>query len=438
MPGRVTGAPAYLRSFVGLPSVQVSADGGYVVLLAAGATAATLDTMRVRGMRYPCLNPAIAGDLPPGSDAESVALGGQTLVMVVLGAQKMRSDCQIEWNLQPLTIWRAASQRTAGQAPARVPLAARLRVDGVPVEPLRAYSRPAFRRTATGWERDGNQLRYYYDPSIVAPRADGQPHVLSVDVWDRDALPAKLDFEPMAAERLALETIALRLAAGADSSQKRPLGLRSSRTIGSALGRMLDSTASDETQGGIRAATWASSARDGSATSGVVARLVAAEALLGRQEPVLAQSVVAGVMREHPCLVPPAGAPSQLAELARSNRKAALCEPVAPMKALGLGIVPGMGNLAVHDRRGAVVGGGLVALAFARAFMLNQQAKQRYSEYLASTETAGARILYQSVSDLREQRTIALSLGGGVWLFDALRAAHRAAVHNQRIADDRF
>ena len=438
MPGRVADAPAYLRSFSGLPSSAVISDRGYVVMLVGGPSASTLDTTRVRAMRYPCLKPALAGDLPPGSDAESIALGGQTLVMVVLGEQKTNLECQIEWNLQPLTIWRAASQRTAGQAPTRVPLAARLRVDGVPVEPLRAYTRPAFKQTATGWERDGNQLRYYYDQTIVAPRADGQPRVLSVDVWDREAMPAKLDFEPMAAERLALESIAWRLAVRADSSPRRPLALRSSRTIAPALAHMLDSSASDATQAAISAASWATSARDTLTTSGVVARLVVAEALIGQREPALAQSVVAGVMREHPCLVPPAGASASLSEMAQSHRDRVRCETVPPTKALALGVVPGMGSLALHDRGRAAFGAGLVVVPLLRALMLDHQAKQRYAEYLAARQPGEASSIYRGVSDLRDERTITLGVAGALWVIDAVRAAHDVAVHNRKVADDRF
>jgi hypothetical protein len=437
VPGRVTGAPAYLRSFIGLPSVTVSADGGYVAMLTAGPTASTLDTMRVRAMSPTCFQPATAGDLPPGSDSESVALGGQALVIVVLGAHK-GSDCQIEWNLHPLTLWRAASQPGVGEAPARVPLAARLRVDGVPAEPLRAYTRPAYRRTAAGWARDGNQLRYYYDPSIVAPRANGQPRELTVDVWDRAALPTNLEFEQTAAERLALESIAMRLAVGADSSPTRPLELRSSRTIALKLGRMLDSSANDATRAGIGAASWASSARQESEQSVVIARLVSAEALLGQRKDDLAKGVVAGVMREHPCLVPPTGSSPSLVELARSNRKAGQCEPVTTTKALTLGIVPGMGSLAVHDRRGAAIGASLVAIALGGALMLNHQANQRYAEYRTARDPEEAETIYQAARDLRSQRGVALGVAGGVWVLDALWAAHVVGVHNRKIADDRF
>ena len=325
-----------------------------------------------------------------------------------------------------------------GQAPARVPLAARLRVDGVPTEPLRAYTRPAFRRTATGWERDGNQLLYYYDASIVAPRMDGRPHQLAVDVWDREALPTRFDFEPRGGGPARARDHRMAARSGSRQLAEESTRARSSRTIALALGRMLDSAATDATRAGIRAASWASSDHDELAASGVVARLVTAEALLWQREPALAQGVVAGVVREHPCLVPPTGSSPQLVELARSNRRAARCEPVSPLKVLTLGIVPGMGSLTVNDRRGAAVGAGLVAVALGRAFMLNQQAKQRYSEYLASTETGGARTLYQSVSELRDERTIAppLLVAYGSSKRCGLRMARSCTT--RRIADDRF
>ena len=84
------------------------ADGGYVLVLAGGPTASTLDTMRVRATTRGCFAPAAAGDFPPGTDSQSVALGGQTLVMVVLGVQKETNSSLIVWNFQTLTVWRAA------------------------------------------------------------------------------------------------------------------------------------------------------------------------------------------------------------------------------------------------------------------------------------------------------------------------------------------
>ena len=44
----------------------------------------------------------------------------------------------------------------------------------------------------------------------------------------------------------------------------------------------------------------------------------------------------------------------------------------------------------------------------------------------------------KSVTDLRAQRGVAIGVGAGMWIIDALWAAYGAHVHNQRIADDRF
>jgi len=389
-------------------------DGQFVVLIAAGPTALALDTLRGRGAVEPgCPEHAFASELPAGTDSESVALGGQTLVVIVTGAHRATNSCQVEWNLSPFTIWRAAALPGAQGSVARTPLSARLRIDGAEVEPLRAYTRPAYRRLPSGWEREGNQLRYYYDMSVVRPRADGRRHEIAVRIWDRAPAPTTIEVDSAEAERLALEYVGARLLAEPRSGD------------------------TDVVAAGVRAA-WVTAARDSAPRNRAVARLLTAEALLARREPALAQAMVVSVQREHPCLVPPAGSSSTVVELARTNRAGASCRPVSPVRAGALSIVPGLGSFVANDRLGGAVGAIVVGSAIFAALHFESQAKSRYAEYLASRNPVEIPVLYQTVTDLRTQRGVAIDVAVVSWIIDALWAVHGANAHNARIADDRF
>ena len=325
--------------------------------MAAGPTALALDTLRARGAVEPgCPEHAFASELPAGTDSESVALGGQTLVVIVAGAHRATNSCQVEWNLSPFTIWRAAALPGAQGSIARAPLAARLLVDGAAVEPLRAYTRPAYRRLATSWEREGNQLRYYYDMSVIRPRADGRPHQIAVRIWDRAPAPVTIEVESAEAERLALEYVSARLGEARSGDSASRLVIRPLVPVPNDLQRIVDSSRTDVVAAGVRAAAWVTSGRDSTPRNRAVARLLTAEALLARREPALAQAMVVSVQREHPCLVPPAGSSSTVVELARTNRAGASCRPVSPVRAGALSIVPGLGSLVANDRRGCGAG----------------------------------------------------------------------------------
>jgi hypothetical protein len=148
--------------------------------------------------------------------------------------------------------------------------------------------------------------------------------------------------------------------------------------------------------------------------------------------------MVVSVQREHPCLVPPAGSSSTVIELARTSRDAAPCRPVSPLRAASLSVVPGLGSLVANDRMGAAVGAIVVGSALFAAWHYESQARRRYAEYLASRDPVEIPVLYQSVTDLRTQRGVAIDVAVGTWIIDALWAAHSAHAHNQRVADDRF
>lgn len=437
-PSREVAPISATRPFGGLPSPHLISDAQYVVLVATGPTALALDTMRLRDVAPECAERSSADALPPGADSESVALGGQFLVVIVTGAQKGESDCQIRWNLSPLSIWRAATMPALGSGAPAVPVAARLRVDGSSVAAAMAYSRPSYERTRTGWRRAGNQLRYYYDMSVVRPRSDGLPHEIVVQVWDRGSTPAQFDLEPAAAEGLALQYVGWKLATTPPRGAAQQLAIAPSRRVPPALERILEGSRTDLLAAGIRAAAWLSTRRESSASSDVVARLISTEALLVEGDPALAEALIASVRREHPCLVPPLGSSARLVELVDANREASRCRPVSPMRSASLSIVPGLGNLAVNDRRTAAVGAGLVAAMFAGALLLNSQANQRYAEYQSSRDPAELDVIYDSVRDLRGQRATAIKIGVGLWALDALSAVRGAMSRERRIADDRF
>ena len=437
--GRLSSAMAIPPAATGLGPAGPISDGQFVVLMAAGPTALALDTVRTRAAVEPgCPEHALASELPAGADADSVALGGQTLVVIVVGAHRATNSCQVAWNLSPFTIWRAAALPGAQGSIARAPLAARLIVDGAAVPPLRAYTRPAYRRLASGWEREGNQLRYYYDMSVVRPRADGRPHQIAVRIWDRAPAPVTIDVESAAAERLALEYVSARLAEPRSGDSASRLTIRPLVPIRNDLQRIVDSSRADVVAAGTRAAAWVTTVRDSAPSNRAVARLLTAEALLARREPVLAQAMVVSVQREHPCLVPPAGSSATVVELARTNRAGAPCQPVSPVRAAALSVVPGLGSYVAHDRVGAAVGATVVGGAIVAALAFEAQAKSRYRDYLAARDPVQIPLLYQEVIDLRNQRGVAIDVAVGSWIVDALWAVHRAKVHNARIADDRF
>jgi hypothetical protein len=437
-PSREVAPTPATRPHGGLPSPHLISDARYVVLVATGLTAMALDTVRRRDIAPQCAERFSADALPPGADSESVGLGGQFLVVVVTGAHKGEIACQIQWNLSPVSIWRAATMPAQGSSAPAVPVAARLRVDGSSVPAAMALSRPSYERTESGWRRAGNQLRYYYDMSVIRPRPDGLPHEIVVQVWDRGPIPAQFDLDPAAAEALALQYVGWKLSMTLPSAAAPQLAIAPSRRVLPALELILDSSRTDLIAAGIHAAAWGSSRRERSERSDVVARLISAEALLAQGDPALAEALIASVIREHPCLVPPPGSSTRLAELVAPNRRASRCRPVSPMRAASLSLVPGLGNLAVNERRTATLGAGLVAVAFVRALLLNSEANQRYAEYQASRNPTELAVIYESVRDLRGQRASAIKIGVGLWALDALSAVRGAMARERRIADDHF
>jgi hypothetical protein len=282
----------------------------------------------------------------------------------------------------------------------------------------------------------GSQLRYYYDMSIVRPREDGHPRQIALMIWDREPAPSTFEIESTGADRLALDYLGRTLATSSATGAGR--ALYPSRPQPTAVTRIVDTSATDVIAAGLRAVEWLGPQRTTSSAGSVVARLVAAEALLSSGESSLASSLVASVRREHPCLVPPTGSSSALVAMAQARRPGPSCRPVSPLQAGAYSIVPGMGNLAVNDRRTAAIGGGLVLAAFARALIADRTAKRRYSEYQAITDESKARLLYDSVREARGQRENALRLAGTLWVLDAFSAVLGARKHGERIANDRF
>jgi len=147
--GRLSSAMAIPPAATGLGPAGPISDGQFVVLMAAGPTALALDTVRTRAaVEAGCPEHALASELPAGADADSVALGGQTLAVIVVGAHRATNSCQVAWNLSPFTIWRAAALPGAQGSIARAPLAARLIVDGAAVPPLLEQAATTTARTA--------------------------------------------------------------------------------------------------------------------------------------------------------------------------------------------------------------------------------------------------------------------------------------------------
>jgi len=280
----------------------------------------------------------------------------------------------------------------------------------------------------------GSPLRRAQETASILAR----PHEMAVRVWDREPVPVTIRLEPLEAERLALEYVSARLAEQRAGDSASRLAIRPLIPVPRELQRIVDSARTDVVAAGMRSAAWVTTGRDSTPSNHAVARLLMAEALLARREPALAQAMVASVLREHPCLVPPAGASSTVVELAQTARTGAPCRPVSPVRAGAFSVVPGLGNLVAHDRMGAAVGAIVVGSAIFAALHYESQAKSRYAEYLASRDPVEIPVLYQSVIDLRTQRGVAINVAVGTWIIDALWAVRSANVHNARIADDRF
>ena len=413
-------------------------DGRFSLLLVGGPKAVAMDALTTRTIDESCAERPAASELPPGAGSESVALGGQALVVIVAGAPRDPSPCAIEWNVAPLSLWRGALAAAKDGATAPVPLSARLIVDGYAVNPTAAYRRPAYVHTAAGWRREGAQLRYYYDMSVARPRDDGHAPQIGLQIWDAAAAPTVMNLEG-AAERLEMEYVEWTLTRHPVSGVAATLALTPAEVLVPAVAKILDTAKIDLAAAGIRAAAWASDSQDGASMSNGVARLVSAEALLAQGDPGLARAVVASVERTHPCLVPPAGSSRTVVQLAAATRpSSARCEPVSPTQAAALSIVPGLGNLAVGERWKAALGAGLVAGALARAFVLTSQANSSYAEYRSSDDGLKAQILYKRVTDLRGERTLTLSVAAGLWIADAISAVRGAESHAERVARDRF
>jgi hypothetical protein len=377
-------------------------------------------------------------DYPRDTDRDPAAVSGRFLVLVVTGTQRGTTPCQIDWNLDPSSIWHGAFLARQPTNGAREPLAARLVVDGTPLEPVMSYRRPAFRLAEQEWKREGEQLRYYYDMDVVRPRTDGRPHTLVLRTWGREPAPTTFEIEPGGARRLALGYVAWKLATVGPRSRDARRDIRPSSAMSPPVAAMLDSARTGLATAGLRAAVWASARPDSASPSDGVARLLAAEALVSDGDVPLSASVVAGVLRDHPCLVPPAGSSTAIVEQAKAHRAAEPCRPVSPLRAGALSVVPGLGSFVANDRRGAAIGAGLVAVAFARVLVFDSRAKQKYADYQASRTPAEVATMYEAVSDLRAQRGAALNVAAVVWALDALWAMHGAQSHDRRIANDRF
>ncbi len=438
--GAPSAAPVYRRSLDGLGVAQPTSDGHFVVLLASGPTARSLDTLRVRrldGLDVECREAAIASDLPAEGDLEPLALGGQFLVAVVTGARTGTTTCRTGWNLSPVSVWRGAMLPAGPNTLTLAPLATRLRIDGEAASPILAYRRPTFERTDAGWRRQGTQLRYYYDMSVVAPRSDGRPHAIALEIWDRRPFPTTFEVTAAEVDRLALEFVGWKLATTPRDAAAQ-LDLRPTRPVARPLATILDTARRDVVAAGLRAVAWSSSTRGTSQRSDVLSRFVAAEALLAVNEPELAHAVVASVQHEHPCLIPPGGSSPRVVTFALSNDRSTRCRPVSSSRAAALSIVPGLGNLAVNDRRTAAIAAALVVGSFLQAVRLDSRLKEAYREYQAARDPLTIESRYGAVGDLRTQRGTAIGVGVGLWALDAVSAVWGAHARNRKIADDRF
>jgi len=429
---------ANARSLGRAPSPYLSSDGRFVVLIAPAPTASALDTLKARSLGADCAARSAAAELPAEDVPDPVSRSGRYLVVVVSGAQKGTDECEIAWNLSPFSIWHAAWMPPADGATARKPLSARLTIDGAPVEPAFAYARPPYLRTANGWRRDGSQLRYYYDMSVLRPRSDGRAHEISLQIWDREPAPAIVDVDPVAAGMLTLQYAGWTLASSPSTEPAPRLSLSTSRPVTVDVARIADTARTDLITGGIRAAMWASSAPNASSNSITFARLVAAEALLATREQELGKAMVATIQHDRPCLVPPAGSSPTVVQLAAGARASARCAPVTPGHAALLSIVPGLGNLAVNDRATAAVGATAVVVTLASALMFDSQARSKYAEYTRSKDRLESQVIYNRASDLRGQRNVTFGIAAGFWIVDAISAAYGAHVHGERIARDAF
>jgi hypothetical protein len=273
---------------------------------------------------------------------------------------------------------------------------------------------------------------------VVRPRADGRLHELVLQTWDPEPAPTTFEIEPTGVRRLALGYVAWKLATSLVGAPATRSDIRPSKPVAPIVTRMIEEARTDLGMAGLRAAVWATTEADGDSPSDAVARLLAAEALQSGRDAPLSASIVAGVLRDHPCLVPPAGSSPAIVEQAGSRRALEPCRPVSPLTAGAISVVPGLGSYAAHDRRSAAIGAGLVAVAFARVLIFDSRAKQKYRDYQASRTPAEVAALYNAVSDLRAQRGAALNVAAVVWALDALWAMHGAQAHDRRIANDRF
>jgi hypothetical protein len=436
--------PVYLRTLGQLPSAYVSAaDPQFRVVMAPAPIAAALDTLAaVDVMGRMCKGAPSLDQAPAGLPPEPVALDAERyLVLVVVPGSYTRRICEQDWNATALSIWRGLAFNDTTLARLSPPGALSLTIDGVAIPAVASVARPAFERRNNGWARVGDQLRYYYDMAVLAPRRDGRPHVIEVAVWLEGGRARVLSPAAEVARMSSDQFVVWRLATdprhGGESSvtltPKHPIigGIRSA--LAEAAGGRLE-------MGAMKAVEWLGAAprqRDGSA-EGTVAKLLVAEAMVQRGDSDVAAAFVADAQRSHPCLVPPAGASPAVLRLATTLRSEPSCREYDPRAAFRRGLLlPGLGHAVQNERRAALTAGGIVAGVFVRALVLNAEGNRRYAEYQASTDYGLAPQLHSEAASVRSRARTAFLAGIGLWVGDAILAALQARTHNEMVARDR-
>ena len=442
LPGaRARQAPAEPTGGPILQPVTVRARDAARAVLASPQVAIALDDMAgLAAFGKTCATTSPRLDAPNDFRESPVALDASDwLVVVATGAPMAIRACEEEWNEGAASVWKGLSLTDSVQgSPPRgaSPRALTLMVDGMPLAPLAAASRPSVERSATRWQAGDRQLRYYYDFRAFAPRPDGVAHVIQLVFWQEGGALSEVVPET-SARALGDQYVGWRLLKRARDSITAPIAHAPRLPIGGIVGDALGDAASGRTrEAGIHLAQWLASSpvtRE-NLPEARPAKLLLADILLQRGDTLLGRAYLADARRGLPCLAEAAGSSVMLHRMVIATRDADECDERRVTRAVGRGLLlPGLGHAANGSRGSGLLVGSVVAAMLVNAMSLQAQGNARYAEYQSSTDFAAAPRLYQEASEFRSQARARVRTGLLLWFADAGVSAFEALFKNREV-----
>jgi hypothetical protein len=435
-------APGYLATFSRLDNAAQLFDGTYRVIVAAAPTANQLDRDASLGAGAPVCHGLPRVESPASTETDHLVARNapDLLVVVATSAFVGRDECEDSWDATVAATWHASFYADSARRLRTTPEALALEVDGRRVDPVAAVSRPAMAWNGDRWIPAGTQLRYYYDMRLIAIRADGAAHRLTVLVWGTDgASPAVLRVPEYNRGRMADEYLVWHFA-GRDEMPAIALSLHPRQQVSDAVGAALASASdSRPVRAAIDAATYLTTGADtDSSYDATVARALIAGVAHTQSDSALAVAVLSTARRAHSCLRLPAGSPPALALRAEAMTEGR-CEPSALLH-VGLAglMIPGGGHYVADAPDAGHFATAVVAATGLSALIRELNARSSYTRYQSATSAADASLQFRTATDARAQARAMAWTAVAAWLADDAIAITRAPFRNRSIDRERL